>query len=555
MKEVLNRRKFAQKIFDRPLKDRPVSGMRSSTGLDPYTGPWTELQVKHLLKRATYGAKRSSINQLINLSPQAAVDLLLYSAGTPHTEPIHNYSSILEEPDPDIMPGEVWVNAPYTENGNLAYSRLASMKAWWIHRMIQQPLSIEEKMIVFWHNHFGTRASDIFEARIWYRHWMKLKEGTFSSLRSLVETITKDPQMLIFLNGQFNEVGAPDENYGRELLELFTLGAGSGYTEDDVQAAASILTGLKINYETLTYYFDPSKHDSNDKQFSPFFDNEIINGITGIGGENEISSLLDMIFAKDECALFIIRKIYRYFVYHQITEEVETNIIQPLASLYRNSNYEILPVLDMLFKSEHFFDPLNIGAVLKSPLDFMIGMLREFEVAIDLDFASDAHFSTGVSLWYILSSLQQDPGDPPNVAGWPAYYQVPQYDKKWINTDTLPRRGSYSESLSSYGLYASDTVRMQIDMLNFYQSIPLVGQPLQLIEQLTDWLFQIPVSDELKYLLRAVLLSNQVSDYYWTNAWFDYVNFPDNQAYYYTVYNRLSPFMKIMLQAEEYQLM
>jgi len=528
---------------------------RFSAGLEPYSGPWTQLQAIHLQRRTGFGAKREDTDLLLDMSIEDAVNLILYNTGNPLSEPLNNYTAYLEEPDPDVAPGETWINAPYTENGDLGAMRLFSMKIWWLNRMLHQPLCLEEKMILFWSNHLVTQASEVFEARLWYRHWMKLRQYALGNFKEMVKIITKDPQMLIYLNGYFNEAGAPDENYARELMELFTLGQGTGYTEDDVQEAARILTGYKINFDTLEPYFESNVHDSEDKHFSAYFDNAIIAGLPGAEGENELDSLLEIIFTREETARFLCRKLYRFFVYHQIDENTEENIIIPLADILRTNNYEILPVLDTLFKSVHFYDAANLGSMLKSPLDFMIGMFRDLAIAFPPDEASDEHFASGITLWYLLTGLNQDPGDPPNVAGWPAYYQVPQYDKNWINTDTLPRRGFYSEVITSFGFYPTDTLRLFLDYYPFLQSIPQAQDPDELITYLTKWLMPLPINDESKYLLKNILLSGQIGDYYWTDACQAYLDDPTNEDNYNTLFYRIAPFMKVLLQLEEYQLM
>ena len=187
-----------------------------------------------------------------------------------------------------------------------------------------------------------------------------------------------------YLKGEKKTATAPNENYGRELQELFTIGKDATgnppYTEDDVKAAARVLTGWRNDLVAGTTsangfnsYFDPAKHDTADKQFSAFYNYTQINGLSGTGAVSELDDLLNMIFAKDEVSLFICRKLYRYFVYYEIDAATEQNVIVPLAAVFRSNNYEIVPVLDVLFRSEHFFDVLNQGCLIKNPIDFSVG--------------------------------------------------------------------------------------------------------------------------------------------------------------------------------------
>jgi uncharacterized protein (DUF1800 family) len=181
-------------------------------------------------------------------------------------------------------------------------------------------------------------------------------------------------------NGYLNIASAPDENYSRELLELFTIGKGPGsqYTENDVKEAAKALTGWQINGTTYTSFFNSNRHSAANKTFSSFFNNRVITGRTGTtAGQLELNDLLTMIFNTQECAKFIVRKFYRFFVYYVIDAATEANVITPLADIFRTNNYEIKPVLSTLLKSEHFFDKWNQGCFIKAPADHVIGAVRE----------------------------------------------------------------------------------------------------------------------------------------------------------------------------------
>jgi uncharacterized protein (DUF1800 family) len=189
--------------------------------------------------------------------------------------------------------------------------------------------------------------------------------------------------MLYYLNGRLNTKRAPDENYARELQELFTLGKGSGskYTEDDVKQTARVLTGFTINPTTSPFStsFVSANHDTGDKTFSSFYGNTVIKGRTGINaGMDELKDLLDMIFNVEEVSKFICRRLYKYFVYYELDSTIETNVIEPLAKVFRDNGYEIKPVLKTLFESEHFYDVWNRGAMIKDPLSHTVGYLRQW---------------------------------------------------------------------------------------------------------------------------------------------------------------------------------
>ncbi len=522
-----------------------------STGLTPYAGPWTTKQVAHLLKRTMFGAAKSDIDHFLALGISASVDELLTAGATP-VPPLNNYNDTTYT-DPVVPAGQPWVTAPYDANINAR--RRSSFKAWWTGLMLNQGRSAEEKMTLFWHNHFATETSAVGDARLVYKTNALLRQYALGNFKELVKQVTLDPGMLRYLNGYLNTKNAPDENYGRELQELFTVGKEPAqlFTEDDVQAAAKVLTGYKIDTTNITYYFDSTKHDTGNKQFSAFYNNTVITGQSGANGELELDDLLTMIFNTTQVAEFICRKLYRFFIYYTIDSTVETNIIQPLAAIFRSNNYEIKPVLEALFKSEHFFDELNRGCVIKSPADFFVGGCREFNAAFP-----DA---TDLTLqYYIWKALQlqmattgMDTGDPPNVAGWPAYYQAPGYYEIWINSDTLPKRTQFADLLAVNG-YTHAGFTVQFDLLAFVSNLSDPTDPNLVITDTLDILYSIDTDVSLFTYLKSILLSGQATDSYWTTAWNDYVANPGNQTYQAIVETRLKQMFQYLLDLAEYQL-
>jgi uncharacterized protein (DUF1800 family) len=538
--------------MDQPSAKTSAS-FRTASGLNPYTGVFSKDALIHLLKRSGFGAKPSDIQALSGLSLSQVIAKILTQPSSAPTPPINVYNDA-NYTDPDVPYGQTWINAPYTD-GTANYWREVSFKAWWTGLMVQEEQSCLEKMVLFWHNHFSTQLVEIGYARYAYINNALIRNRAFGNFKTLVKEITLDPAMLNYLNGQYNTKTAPDENYARELQELFTLGKGpnSQYTEDDVKAAARVLTGYRINGQAQSF-FDSSRHDTANKQFSSFFGNTIIGGKTGAAGATELDELLNMIFANDEVALYICRRIYRYFVYYEIDAATENNVIAPLAAIFRQNNYEIKPVLAALFASEHFFDPLNRGCVIKSPVELTVGLCREFEV----DFpnintnAKNAYYMWGY-VQSTASNLQQNIGDPPNVAGWPAYYQEPQFYEIWINADTLPKRNQFTDRLVGSG-YTRNGSTILIDPIAFVDGLSNPADPNVLINDSLAMLYSIPVSQALKDFLKTILLSGQSTDIYWTSAWTDYKNNPSNASFYKIVLTRLLAFYKYLMNLAEYQL-
>lgn len=559
-----SRRAFFQKIsrvVDLPqaaaaneaAAEWPAGAVTLSGDLTPYNGPWDFDRAAHLLRRATFGAKKSQVDQLLALgSAQAAVDFVLDLPANQPDPPVNNYNNP-DFTDPVVPAGETWVNAyPDFSGGNEGY-RIESWRGWWLNLMIDGDANIREKMTLFWHNHFATQTSEVFIGRLVYNYNRRLREGCLGNFKALTRTITLDQMMLVYLNGYLNDKSAPDENYARELQELFTIGKDTPtqYTEDDVVAAARVLTGWRINPFSLDVYLDINAHDTGNKQFSGFYNNTVIQG--SINGDAELDALLDMIFEKEEVALFICRKLYRFFVYYVVDQTVEDTIIAPLAQIFRDNNYDIKPVVETLLKSEHFFDAYNKGCYIKNPLDLSVGVLRNFDLSIQAPTLLESWFMP-LYLNYYTSSLQMLPGDPPNVAGWAAYRQAPMYYRNWITADTIRNRNIFSDALSLFQIETPGGYQLKIDHVDFITQFDHPEDPVQLVDDLVRLLLPMDLSAFKKYLLKSILLSGQASDYYWTNAWNAYLANPNDVMAYETVRVRLALLHKYLTSLPEYQL-
>lgn len=541
-----------------------IAERQLQSGLSPYEGAWNAEAVRHLLRRTMFGCPPTLVETVLAMDRATAVNQVLAVLPLP-SPPINNYTGLNfgSEEVPEIVNdeyvnlGETWINmSAIDDQPGVAYGRFMSLKAWWLKLMRQQPMNITEKMVLFWHNHLVTQFSDSFSGILSYNYLDILRQHALGNVKSLVRAITLNPQMLLYLNGAFNSSFQPDENYARELQELFCIGKdiNPSYSEEDVQAAARVLTGWTINWDTMETYFNAFIHDEQDKHFSSFYNNAVITGKAGLAGQLELDELLDMIFAHPETARFIVRKIYRFFVYHGIDAATETDIIEPLADMLRTNNYEIAPVLNTLFNSEHFFDVANRSAMIKSPMDWLIGLWREFAMSEPEATDYNTQWRIGEASNYFLHELLQEPGDPPNVAGWPAYYQFPQYDKYWITTSSLPGRNRLATYMTSEYFSVNDFF-IRIDFLAFTHSLSNPAEPNTLIEDVTTRLCAYPVSNTVKLLLKSILLSGQQNDSYWTTAWNNYINNPNNEQAAEIVNFRLLTLYNYILALEEYQLM
>lgn len=524
---------------------------RTLAGLQQFAAAWDESTLRHLLRRTLFGFKQEDINAWKGKTMAEVVQLLLSPSPAP-LPPVNNYNDASFS-DPTVPAGQTWVNAPY--DGNANGRRNNSLKSWWLGNLLQQTSSIHEKMTLFWHNHFATESADVGDARYMYRYYSLIRKYALGNFKELILEITKDPAMLRYLNGYLNTKTAPDENYARELQELFTLGKGPlvFYTEADVRAAARVLTGYTVNSTTISSAFDPNRHDTGNKQFSTYYQNKVILGKTGANGAKETEELIDMLFLQPETALYLSRKLYRFFVYYEIDAATEANVILPMANLFRAKNYEIKPALELLFSSTHFYDPVNVAGMIKSPLDYCVGLCKEFK----MQFPDSTDFVNQYLMYdYIrtqASNMQQNLADPPSVAGWPAYYQAPQFHELWINSDTLPRRNQFMNVLLTSG-YTRNGKKIFIDVLTYVNALSSPGNPNLLIRDTVTHLCAIGLTPEVIQFLKSILLSGQSTDSYWTDAWTSYKANPTNVVARNMVLSRLNSMFSYLMNLPEYQL-
>ncbi len=534
-----------------------ASPARTLSGINPYTGPWTTNEVIHLLKRTMFGAKKVDVDYFVNRTMNQSVDELLNSTAPDPNPPVKEYVTSTQPgtPDSNIAQGSTWVN-DINGDGTVQSQRRSSYKKWWTGVMINQDRSIKEKMQFFWIDHFGNEAGDVGNANWVYKQHNTIRQNCLGNFKQLVRDMTVDIAMLRYLNGYLNTATAPDENYGRELQELFTLGKGpdSKYTEQDVKEAAKVLTGWQINGTTYQAVFTSSRHSTVSKQFSSFYNNTLITGRTGAtAGDLELNDMLNMIFAQNEVAKFIVRKFYRWFVYYDIDATTEANVITPLADIFRNNNYNIKPVLTTLFKSEHFFDVLNQGCVIKTPADIVVGSMREYDVKMPALTDWDTNYGHWNTLYSFMFNMGLNIHDPANVAGMPAYYQEPSFHEIWITTDSLPKRNQFTDIMTNTG-YTRNNIKMQFDFVAFAKTLSNPGNPNDIIDDALKYLYRLNLSPQVKQQMKTqMLLSNQQYDYYWTNAWMAYIASPTT-ANFNIINTRLKDLFRYLMNLSEYQL-
>ena len=531
-----------------------------------YNGPFGEAQLMHLLRRTLFGVTKEEVLGFSPLSLDEVVDVLLTPTDFSDTLPVNNYDAEIK--DPEVAKGEVWVQKRVgwkidVANANdIVVGRLNSLRTWLIKNIVNQPPRFQFKLLLFWHNHFANEINSVFTGKMAFQYFRTLWLFSYGNFKDIIKALTVEPHMLSYLNGNNNVKDAPDENFARELQELYCIGKGpnSKYTEGDVQAAARILTGWAINWETIVsegeakHIFWAGNHDETDKTFSAFYGNRVISGKSGQQGQEETIELVDMLVEHPECARFICRKLHAFFIDGNITEAIEEEFIEPLAELFIASNFEIQPVLRAFFTSEHFFKEDNRGGMIKSPADSVFGFWRSVGInKVSSEFSLDQDYYTFLFMHFYMNGMGFSITEPPNVAGWPAYYQAPSYDKIWVTTNTLINRIIITDS-SIYGGLWTPIGRVPWDLLAYTATMEDPSTPDSLIEEVVKLNFTNDIKSSTKMVLKSILLSGQQADYYWTVAWDEYIDNPEDEMKRSVVEQRLRYFYLILFQLPEYQL-
>lgn len=415
------------------------------SGLTEYDAEFGYDEAKHLLNRALFGPKHSEILSFASKTLTQAVDDLLDETETTTDFPLVNKFAAPEE---TVAQGTTWVNDPEDADNN---ERRMGLTAWQMGQMIEQAPTFREKMGLFFFNHIPVQrtvntAVGLFDfAEIF-------KNNYLGNLKDIVKAICIDHAMMRFLNGGDNKATAPNENFARELLELFTIGKGpqigegdyTHYTEEDVKSAARVMTGWRIRYSPREVYFQESWHDTEPKTFSAAFNNTVIEN----QGDKEFEALVDMIFEQKECARFFVRKLYRFFVHYHIDETIENNVINGLANTLHNGDYELRPLYERLFKSRHFFDQRIRGGLISSQVEYVVGTLRRLQVELPPKNEVDKrHLLIQRNFDRFTESIGQQLLNPPSVAGWQAYYTAPSFHRKWMDSLTFPARQKFALSI------------------------------------------------------------------------------------------------------------
>ena len=481
-------------------------------------------KAQHLLNRAGFGGQPQQTLALRNLGSEDAVDQLLdFRSDDSYSTPGDEFDSDIMQPATEEQRREIRrVRQSGDEKALERYRmarqqrqrndrrQMASIQDWWLERLIETPRPLQEKLTLFWHGHFASAYRPIEDSYHMYLQNQFLRRNAVGNFKDdLVHGIIRDPAMIKYLNNNQNNRNSPNENLSRELMELFTLGEGRGYDEEDIKEGARTLTGYSFRDDG--FQFNQRNHDDSRKT------------IFGRTGTWDGHDFVELIFTRPAAATFVCEKLYRYFVNDApggFTKS-QAAVIRKMAATLKRSDWELKPVLRQLFLSEHFYDEENIGACIKSPAQLIVQCIRSIQTPTrSLRKLNEACGIMGQSLF-----------NPPSVKGW-------EGGRKWINTSTLFVR----QNVAIYLLTGRDENAKPWD----------AGQSDFTVEHLVEHLQGISgrdtVRDGVTYLLRFAHSTPPDEDR--IRQWTTYVNERGGRLDNATIMNLLA----LITAAPEYQL-
>lgn len=542
------------------------------TQLTSYSAKLGRTHAAHLLRRATFGADRTTIEVFAHKTPAEALDQLLQT-------------SIQLKPPVDLKTGKPWLPKRTHANSPESILRAFVIRSW-LHRMCNNSANLAERMVYFYHTHFTTIQSRAnYASALYYQHQL-FCHYALGNFKSLTTKICYDQAMLMHLDGRYNRKENPNENFAREFLELYSIGKGpqigpddyTNYTEEDIKQATRVFSGFQID-EHFAEHIDqetgipmgvlpkhpsgePTLHDFGKKVFSEKFGRKTIaaKNKTQEAVLEEITELVDMVFAQPETARHICRKLYRFFVYAQITPEVEREVIEPLSQTLLSNQYEMRPVLKELLCSRHFYDVhiareerRIVGTMIKSPLEILAGTLQYFQVALPQPHQPEKFYELYKVLLWRMQEQGLDLYEPPDVAGYPAYHQAPDYQRNWISASSLAHRYKIIEHLIR-GVRSFDKQHvMQLDVMAYVNNSSNIkdgGDAEEIVRTLLEDLYPRAVSEErFAYFLHDVLLDS-LSLKAWRMEWEQYKTSGKDAA----IRRQLETLITKIIQSPEYQL-
>jgi uncharacterized protein (DUF1800 family) len=365
-------------------------------------------EARHLLNRTGFDAQLREIDAFARLSRREGVERLLAGVRTEARTPRPGWANEWTDPRDIRRMGEDERRAFV----RMQIERALELKAWWVTEMLGTESPFTERMTLFWHNHFTSSLQKVRSPQLMLRQNALLRKHALGNFGELLHAVSKDPAMLVYLDSATNRRGQPNENFARELMELFTLGEGK-YGEHDIKEAARAFTGWSIDLDTGEYLFRPRQHDDGVK---------IVLGKSLKGG----TEVLDLLLAHPATAEYVAARLWREFVSPQPQPEE----LKRVAAALRQSRYDMRTAMRELLLAPAFWAPENRAVLIKSPTELVVGTMRQFNIAV----------SDPLPFVFLLRALGQDLLSPPNVKGWPG-------GEQWINSTTLLTRKQFLERL------------------------------------------------------------------------------------------------------------
>ena len=549
--------------------------------LNPLQGTLGTRRAAHLLRRASFRYNKSRVDALAGMNPTDAVASLLVKAPLQMTQPVY------DDPDSDPVENIEWLIPEGQDFPGQDPLLRRYVAGWWLNEALWDP-GIGHRMGLFYHQYMATSMTASNHAT--YFDYLRLLDwGSLGNFKKLATKMVTDNVMLRYLNNNENTKNNPNENFAREFFELFTIGKGpqlgpgdyTNYTEDDIVEAAKVFTGFRsrpdrgvIDPETgiPTGFILVNQHDTGSKSFSSKFQNTVIQGGTnGPGIYQELLDLVDMVFAQDETAKLLCRRLYHFFVSRILTDEIETDIIEPLADTLRSNDYEIVPVLQQLLQSEHFYDEDDsdnqdeiFGGLIRSPLDLFLQSIHLFELQDQVPSPTlnpglhYGRFYNQVVFNHILQQSGMPLFLPTDVAGYPGYYQQPDYNRQFFNSSTIIPRYKLPAMLLSgrrvIGQAPNATIIVQLDVAAWVRDSDFFSNALDssvLVEELLRYTLPEEATNErFNYYLITVFLDN-LPPADWTYEWQNYLDTGDDTE----VKIPLERLINAIMYSPEYQTM
>ena len=374
----------------------------------------TPQQARHLLVRTGFAPTQAEVDKLVGKSAQAAVASIITSALA--SEPKYPPPAFVSQPPP-LPANQLKTVEERQEQRRAQIAEGVALKAWWLREMLETPNPMAERMVLFWHNHFATSQQKVVRSQAMWQQQQLFRTHVLGSFATLLHGVARDPAMLVYLDAANSRREAPNENFAREVMELFTLGEatqGGGYNEQDIKEVARAFTGWSVDRDDFSFKFRAPVHD--------IFSKTVLGKVGLFNGDD----VLNIMLAQPACGEFIIGKLWKEFV----SPTLDKAEIKRIAKRFAQSGYAIDTALADLFTTDAFWADSNRGSLIKSPVDLVVGTLRQFA------------FGYSDVLPFVLKTAQlgQNLLMPPNVKGWPGYTD-------WINTTKLLERKNFTQQL------------------------------------------------------------------------------------------------------------